>query len=189
MQVIVSILNLQLSTITDDAIRRILRDSQARIKTMALVHEKLYETTDFSNIDLIDYIKNLFEFLTSIYKSPNENIQCKISGKSYKVSIDTIIAIGLITNEIITNSFKYAFEPGTKGQIEISLTKTDDKSLIYSIKDNGKGFPEGFDYRTAKSLGLQLVSILTEQINGTLNVKSSPKGTEFIVKFPPLGEY
>lgn len=188
MQVIVSILNLQLSTITDDAIRRILRDSQARIKTMALVHEKLYETTDFSNIDLIDYIKNLFEFLTSIYKSPNENIQCKISGKSYKVNIDTIIAIGLITNEIITNSFKYAFEPGTKGQIEISLTKKNGNILTYSIKDNGKGFPKGFDYRTAKSLGLQLVFILTEQINGTIDVKSSPKGTEFILQFPAMNE-
>lgn len=184
MQVIVSIINLQLSTVTDEGIRRILRDSQARIKTMALVHEKLYETTDFSNIDLIDYIKNLFEFLTSIYKSPDENIQCKISGKSYKVNIDAIIAIGLITNEIITNSFKYAFEPGSKGLIEVSLTKKDEKNLIYSIKDNGKGLPEDFDCYNTKSLGLQLVCILTEQINGSLNVNSSSKGTEFVITFP-----
>ncbi|HBG71581.1 MAG: hypothetical protein A2W93_08065 [Bacteroidetes bacterium GWF2_43_63] len=187
MQVIVSILNLQLSSVRDEHTRRILRDSQTRIKTMALVHEKLYETTDFSNIDLIDYIKNLFEFLTSIYKSPNENIQCKITGKSFKVDIDTIIAIGLITNEIVTNSFKYAFDPGTMGLIEIKLTKKDEKNLVYSIKDNGKGLPEGFDIRNTKSLGLQLVSILTEQINGTIEVKRSAKGTEFIIVFPPAG--
>jgi len=183
MQIIVSILNLQLSSITDANIIRLLRDSQARIKTMALVHEKLYETTDFSNIDLIDYIKNLFEFLTSIYKSPNENITYSISGKSQQVDIDSIIALGLITNEIVTNSYKYAFGP-SGGKIEIKLTKKDEKYLIYSIKDNGKGFPEGFDYRNTKSLGLQLVSILTEQMQGTLEVKTSSKGTEFIFQIP-----
>lgn len=188
MQVIVSILNLQLSSVRDEHTRRILRDSQTRIKTMALVHEKLYETTDFSNIDLIDYIKNLFEFLTSIYKSPSENIQCKITGKSYKVDIDTIIAIGLITNEIVTNSFKYAFDPGSKGLIEIRLTKLDEKNLVYSIKDNGKGLPDGFDIRDTKSLGLQLVSILTEQINGTIDVKNSSKGTEFVLQFQAIND-
>jgi len=183
MQIIVSILNLQLSSIKDSHVSQILRDSQARIKTMALVHEKLYETKDFVNIDLLDYIKNLFEFISSIYKSPNENISYSVKGKSVPVDIDNIIAIGLITNEIVTNSYKYAFGPDG-GNIEINLTRKDEKLLTFSIKDNGKGFPEGFDYRTAKSLGLQLVTILTEQIQGTLDVKSSTKGTEFSITFP-----
>lgn len=184
MQVIISILNLQLSNIKDEKIIRILRDSQARIKTMALVHEKLYETKDFSNIDLLDYIKNLFEFLSSIYKSPNEHIECKITGKPIFINIDHVISLGLITNEIVTNSFKYAFEKNVKGKIEIKIICIDKQTIKYSISDNGKGFPEGFDYRTATSLGLQLVSILTEQIQGTLEVNSSAKGTAFIITFP-----
>ncbi|MPM37684.1 hypothetical protein SDC9_84303 [bioreactor metagenome] len=184
MQVIISILNLQLSTINDENISRILRDSQARIKTMALIHEKLYETKDFSNIDLLDYIKNLFEFLSSIYKSPSENIRYSISGDQVQVDIDSIIAVGLITNEIITNSYKYAFSDRKDGKIEIRLNRKDEKHLVYKIKDNGIGFPEGFDYRNAQSLGLQLVCILTEQIQGTLEVISSPKGTEFVIVFP-----
>ncbi|HNW98650.1 MAG TPA: PAS domain S-box protein [Bacteroidales bacterium] len=186
MQVIISILNLQASFIKNKKIVNILQDSQSRVKTMALIHEKLYQTKDFSNINFLDYITNLIKYLFTIYNSTDHPVEYKISAEPFPVSIDTTISLGLMTNEIVSNSFKYAFEGKTNGKIEISLKKYDEKNLVLSIKDNGKGLPPGFDCKNTQSLGLQLVCLLTEQIQGKLKVESSDKGTKFSIIFPSI---
>jgi PAS domain S-box-containing protein len=184
MQVIISILNLQASFIKNKKIISILQDSQSRIKAMALIHEKLYQTKDFSNINFSEYVTNLVKYLFTSYKSPKQEVEYEILTDPYPISIDTTISLGLITNELVSNSFKYAFAGETSGRIEVSLKKYDERHLIFSMKDNGKGLPPEFDYKNTESLGLQLVCLLTEQIQGELDVKSSDKGTSFSVIFP-----
>ena len=184
MQVIVSILNLQASFIKNKKIVELLQDSQSRIKTMALIHEKLYQTKDFSNIDFTEYINNLFKYLFTSYKSPKQNVEYKINIAPIPLNIDTVISLGLITNELVSNSFKYAFAEKEDCVIKISFKKADKNHLVFSVTDNGKGLPAEFDYKNTESLGLQLVCLLSEQIQGILDVKSSDQGTIFSVKFP-----
>ena len=184
MQVIISILNLQASFIKNKKIIELLQDSQSRIKTMALIHEKLYQSKDFSKIDFSEYITNLFKYLFISYKSPKQQVEYSLDTDPYPLSIDSIISLGLITNELVSNSFKYAFIGKINCRIEVSLKKFDEENLVLSIKDNGKGFPDGLDYKNTESLGLQLVCLLTEQIQGKLDVQSSEKGTSFLIIFP-----
>ena len=184
MQVIISILNLQASFIKNKKVISILQDSQSRIKTMALIHEKLYQTKDFSNINFSEYITNLFKYLFTSLKSPNQNVDYEIKTGSFPLEIDTTISLGLITNELVSNSFKYAFTNEVNCKIEVALIKHDENNLELIIKDNGKGLPPGFDYKNTESLGLQLVCLLTEQIQGKLDVQSSDKGTKFSIIFP-----
>ncbi|MGD0341972.1 MAG: histidine kinase dimerization/phosphoacceptor domain -containing protein [Bacteroidales bacterium] len=184
MQVIVSILNLQASFVKDKKVLDILQDSQSRIKTMALIHEKLYQTKDLSNINFSEYLTNLIKYLFDSYKSPKQKVEYEILTDPFPICIDTVISLGLITNELVSNSFKYAFSDRTKCKIEVSLKKYDGKNLVLSIKDNGKGLPPELDYKKTKSLGLQLVCLLADQIQGRLEVKSSDNGTTFSIIFP-----
>ena len=184
MQVIISILNLQASFIKSKKTIELLHDSQSRIKTMALVHERLYQSKDFSKIDFSEYITNLFKFLFTTYKSSKQEVEYFIDTEQFQLNIDSTISIGLIINELVSNSFKYAFIGKKNCRIEISLKQFDEKNLTLLIKDNGKGFPESLDYKNTESLGLQLVCLLTEQIQGTLEVNSSEKGTSFLIIFP-----
>lgn len=184
MQIIISILNLQSSFIKNKKIVNILQDSQNRVKAMALIHEKLYQTKNFANINFSEYINNLLKYLFSSYQSPDQQIEYKINIEPIAIDIDTVISLGLVTNELVSNSFKYAFADKINCIIEISLKKHDEKNLVMAINDNGKGLPPEFDYKHTESLGLQLVCLLTEQIQGTLNVESSDKGTTFSIIFP-----
>lgn len=184
MQIIISILNLQVSFVKSGKIVEIIHDSQRRIKTMALIHEKLYQSKNIADINFSEYIRNLCDYLFSSYMSHETKVGYLIDSENINLDIDKTISLGLITNELVTNSFKYAFEEGKKGIVKIQLKKKDEKTLQFCISDNGKGFPENFDYRNTKSLGLQLVCILTEQIEGKLKVKSSATGTSFSISFP-----
>jgi PAS domain S-box-containing protein len=184
MQVIISILNLQASFIKDEKVLNILQDSQSRIKTMALIHEKLYQTKDFSNINFSEYITNLLNYLFSSYKSPKQQIKYQINIDLFPFEIDIIIPLGLITNELVSNSIKYSCIDEINCEIEVSLKKYDEKNIVLSIKDNGKGLPIKFDYKNTESLGMQLVCVLAEQIRGKVDIQSSDKGTTFSIIFP-----
>jgi PAS domain S-box-containing protein len=183
-QIIISILNLQASFIKNKKMIGILQDSQTRIKTMALVHEKLYQAQDFSNINFREYITNLLEYLFASYRSPNQEVEFQINTDSIPIEMDSIISLGLITNELVSNSFKYAFAGESNGQIEVSLQKYNKENIEFCVSDNGAGFPPDIDYRNTESLGLQLVCILAEQIHGKLDVQTSDKGTTFSIIFP-----
>src|SRR5690606_31285503 len=167
LQVISSILNLQSSYIHDEKILTILKESQNRIKSMAFIHESLYQTNDFSQINFSEYVVNLSKNLVHSYLVNNELIELRLDIIKVSLNLDLSILCGLIINELVSNALKYAFEnQQEKGYILIKL-KTDENYVYLTIADNGKGLPKNLDFRNTESLGLQLVTTLVEQINGT----------------------
>jgi PAS domain S-box-containing protein len=183
LQVITSILNLQSSNIKDKRILDFLTESQNRIKSMAFIHESLYQTKDFSRINFAEYLQNLSKNLVHSYNLSNKYIGLKLNIEELYLNLDLAIPCGLIINELVSNSLKYAFPKGSKGHVGIKLKKTGNK-ISLSVKDTGKGFPKNLDFKNTESLGLQLVTTLTDQIQGEISMKSSPlKGTEFLIKF------
>ena len=184
MQVISSILNLQSKFTKDNKLAEALDDCQNRIQSMALVHEKLYKVHDFTNIDFKDYISELTRRLMLGFEGSAGNVTLKIVAENIKLNTDTIIPIGLIVNELITNSMKYAFREKKGNEIEVSLQSTEIQGMFELIvSDNGIGLPEEIDIKSAKTLGLRLVSILgEEQLNGSIELGSN-KGAQFRMKF------
>ena len=183
MQVISSLLNIQSAFINNEQVSKIFRETQSRIRSISLVHEKLYQSEDMSNINLYDYIKDLANTLLSGYRMNSEQISLEFDADDVLISIDTAISCGLITNEIITNSLKYAFGDNGTGSIRVVIQTMEDSNIELRISDNGIGLPDGFDFDNTKTLGLKLVKKLAEnQLFGTIDVISG-KGTEFIIKF------
>ncbi len=181
LQVISSILNLQSAYVRDENTLEILLESQNRIKSMAFVHESLYQTKDFSNISFSEYVENISRNLIQSYGSIEVPPQLKMDLDDISLHLDTAIPCGLIINEIISNALKYAFPDKRQGIIDVSV-KEKNKKITISIADNGVGIPAHIDYRNTDSLGLQLVVTLVEQINGILQVENK-KGTKFTVEF------
>ncbi|MBA3898662.1 MAG: PAS domain S-box protein, partial [Bacteroidetes bacterium] len=186
LQVISSILNLQSSNIKEKKILNILRESQDRIKAMAYIHESLYQNKDFSNIKFSDYIGNLSKNLVYSYRIYNNLIELKLDIDEVYLNLDLAIPCGLIINELVSNALKYAFPRNKKGSIFIKVKVVGD-SLAIVVKDNGIGFPEGLDFRKTDSLGLQLVTTLTDQIQGNVEMETlKGGGTSFIINFKPI---
>jgi len=183
MQVIISLLNLQASSIEDDKMQEIYRESQNRIKSMALIHEKLYQSKDLTHINFSEYVNSLANYLTQTYHTGKLQIEVVTKTQDIPLEFDTVISLGLIINELVSNSMKYAFDEQEKGKIEISLKKVKGNQLYFYICDNGKGIPKHIDFRNTKSLGLQLVCSLTEQIGGAINM-TNHKGTSYRILFP-----
>ena len=182
MQVIISLLNLQAATIDDNAIHELYRESQNRIKSMALIHEKLYQSKDLAYIDFSEYVKSLTSYLAHTYLSCGKAVNISTKTQKIPLEYDTVISLGLIINELVSNSMKYAFNGNARGKIEISLKKIKDNLLDLCVSDNGVGFPDDINFRDTKSLGLQLVCSLAEQIGGTISL-CNEKGTKFSIQF------
>jgi len=182
MQVIISLLNLQAATIDDTKIHELYRESQNRIKSMALIHEKLYQSKDLSHIDFSEYVNSLTSFLSHSYLSGGRTVEISTKTQKTPLEYDTVISLGLIINELVSNSMKYAFNGQRHGKIEISLKKEKNNLLNLRVSDNGIGFPEQIDFRDTKSLGLQLVCSLSEQIGGNISM-CNKKGTQFYIQF------
>ncbi len=182
MQIISSILNLQSNYSSDKDVSNILRDSQSRIRSMALIHEKLYSTHDFSRISFDQYLQDLTYTLISTYKVSNMNPDVEFNLSRVYLSIDQAIPCGLIVNELVANALKYAFSGIPKPTITLELKQEDDRLVNISISDNGVGMPEDVDIKNSKSLGLQLVETLTDQLGGTLEIELT-EGTRFSIKF------
>ncbi|MCK5148266.1 HAMP domain-containing protein [bacterium] len=183
LNIITSLLNLQAAKITsaNDAISAF-EDSRNRIFSMAMVHEQLYQSNNFSKIEMKHYIETLSSKLiqTNIH---NKFTHLNIDISNIYLNITTAIPCGLILNELITNAFKYAFPDNRKGEIWITLTKVKKDYTTLVVKDNGIGLPEHLNPETSETLGLQLVSILTEQLEGTLEIERD-SGTLFRIQFP-----
>ncbi len=181
LQVISSILNLQSSYVRDKRTLEILLESQNRIKSMAFVHESLYQTKDFSNISFREYVENISRNLVHSYAATDSAPALKLDLDDIQLHLDTAIPCGLIINELLTNSLKYAFPAGKKGKIGITIREKAGKVTI-GISDNGVGLPPDIDFRNTESLGLQLVVSLVEQINGKIKLDTK-KGTNFTIEF------
>lgn len=181
MQVISSILNLQSSYVSDQHVLNALRESQNRIRAMASIHERLYRTKNLSDIKFSSYIKDLAESLVNTYELSNTSVELFFSLDEVFLSLNTAIPCGLILNELISNSLKYAFEGRKEGIIEIRLIREKEK-ISLSLRDNGVGIPEEVSVENTDTLGLQLVSTLVEQIEGELKVERL-NGTMFTFTF------
>jgi two-component sensor histidine kinase len=159
------------------------RDSQNRITTMSLVHEKLYMSKDLANIEFKEYIRDLVNGLFQSHGVKAETIELKINVGNVLLGIDHAIPCGLIINELITNSLKYAFSDKRKGEIKVSLHINHENMVELIVSDNGMGIPSDLDFRKTESLGLRLVTILSEdQLHGSIDLDRS-RGTEFKIKF------
>ena len=182
LQVISSILNLQSSYVKDEGTLQILKESQNRIKSMAFIHESLYQTKDFSSINFTEYVINLSQNLIHSYSNFDNEVKLNLDIKNVFLNLDLAIPCGLIINEIVSNALKYAFvENSEGGEISIAM-KTSGDYLELKIGDNGKGLPKNIDYRNTESLGLQLVVTLIDQLSGTIELNTE-KGTNYTIMF------
>jgi PAS domain S-box-containing protein len=183
LQIILSLINLQSNGIKDQQDLEIFRESQSRVKSLAIIHEKLYQSADFASINFKEYIQSLVSYLLSYYSTTNIIVDIDVE-KDIILNMDTAVPCGLIINELVTNSIKFAF-PGEKtGKIYIQL-RYEDGSLILIIGDNGIGLPDDIDFENSQKLGLQLVKTLTDQLEGNLQYNGE-NGTEFRIKFKEL---
>jgi PAS domain S-box-containing protein len=177
LQIVASLFSLQSRYIRDESVLSALKESQNRVRAMALVHEKLYRSEDVAHINLTEYVRFLVTSLFKFYNISSGRVKITIDLEDVLVDIHSAIPIGLIVNELVSNSLKHAFPEGSGGGISISGRK-EGRRIDLLIQDTGRGMPEGFDWRNADSLGLRLVIILTDQMGGTIEREPGP-GTGF----------
>jgi PAS domain S-box-containing protein len=182
LQIISSILSLQEAKVDDAASREILADSRNRIKSVALIHEKLYGSRELSSIDFAEYITSLMSHLARSYGGNYGRVTTRTDVADVALNPDVAIPLGLIVNELVTNSFKHAFPGETAGEIFVELHKTWDGKYLLVVGDNGVGIPADFDIGRTSSLDLQLVQALARQINSQVTVEHA-KGTVFKITF------
>lgn len=196
LQIVSSLLWLQANTIEDPAVVRLFEDSQNRINSMALVHQKLYGSDDLSQINLGEYLEELVYYLCESYNISSEDIQLQINVEPIFLNIETVTPCGTIVTELVSNIFKYAFpelmgdrEPKSQSHRATAMIecyqRPEDQKIILTVGDNGIGLPESLEFPKTKSLGLQLVSDLTKQLKATLELDKS-NGTKYKLIFAEL---
>ena len=183
LQVISSLLFLQSTHTTDAASIEILKESQSRIRSIALIHEKLYRSPELTKIAFDEYVRDLLSDLTRTYATNQQEIIVKTMVEKVAFEIDTAIPCGLIINELISNAFKHAFPAGGGGgEVVVNLARAGVNEFILTVSDDGVGLPKDYDWKGSTSLGLRLVTDLTRQLEGTLDVHAG-KGTVFSIRF------
>lgn len=166
MQVVSSLLQLQAGYIDDGGAKRVFEESQNRIRSMALVHEKLYQRHDLARIEMADYVQGLAAMLLSAYGERSRWVTVDVQAEAVTLDIDRAVPAGLILNELISNAFKHAFPAGRAGRLQISIAPRDG-GVHLAVRDDGIGAPPGLDLANADSLGLRLVHILAAQLDAT----------------------
>lgn len=179
--VISSLLSLQSRYIQDDETKSMFKESQNRARSMALIHERLYKSDNLKSIDFGNYIGDLASELFRTYSLNNGNVKLNVDVDNEFLDVDVAVPLGIIVNEIISNSLKYAFIGNKKGYISIQFHREEDK-FVLNVEDNGNGIPENFNYKNSDSLGIKLINSLVEQIEGKMEVKND-NGTCFKIIF------
>jgi hypothetical protein len=182
MQIISSLLRLQAHATDSTKLQAAYEVGLNRIRSMALVHESLYRSQNLSSVDFQEYLQQMTGHLLSLYNHRDKHIDLEIKGGEIYLDISQAIPCGLIVNEIVSNSLKYAFPHNNGGRIEISLLNLESGKHSLTILDNGIGLPQGFDLQKVPTLGMQLIVDLVKQIDGILAVESS-QGTVFKIIF------
>ena len=185
LQVISSLLFLQSTYTADPATLEILKESQNRVKSIALIHEKLYRSSELTKIDFAEYVRDLVTDLFRTYGVNQGAVVVRMQIEHMSLEIDTAIPCGLIINELVSNVLKHAFPEGRTGHVVIDLSPIGSKEFTLTIQDDGVGLPKGYDWRTSTSLGLKLVIDLTRQLDGRLEVDVT-NGTIFRITFKEL---
>ncbi|WP_242442722.1 histidine kinase dimerization/phosphoacceptor domain -containing protein [Magnetospirillum sp. 15-1] len=183
LQIVDSLLDLQLSKLDDPVVAGMLRDSQSRIRSMVLIHQTLYQSKDFARVDFAAFLDSLIPTLVASYGLDSNRITLSLEVKDVQLPLSTAIPCGLIVNELVTNVFKHAFPDGRSGGIWVSLAGTEDNQVDLSVSDDGIGLPSDLELENATTLGLQLVCLLADQVGGSIRIeRASP--TRFRLRFP-----
>jgi PAS domain S-box-containing protein len=194
LQVISSLLYLQSAYVSDEKTREMFRESQNRVRSMAILHEKLYQSQSLAGIDFSEYVRDLIRNLFMSYGVSLTSVELSIDIAGITLGMDTAVPCGLIINELVTNALKHAFPGNRHGEVKIAMRRIGSSAGAVSegaprfrltVWDDGKGFPEGVDFRATDSLGLKLVCTLTEQLNGTIELEKNG-GTKFAISFTEL---
>jgi PAS domain S-box-containing protein len=187
LSVLTGLLQMQAANETNEEVLKRLFDSVARIHTMASIHEQLYQTSNFGSIDLAERIKLLAINIQKSFQTETQvelNFQCE----SADLPVSKALPCSLITNEVLTNIFKHAFEDRATGKITLTLSNTEASNYLkLTVSDNGKGLPEDFDPSESSSLGLTLIDMLSEQLPAEYAFTSNEKGTNFELLFKHNG--
>ncbi|WP_172633400.1 PAS domain S-box protein [Methanosalsum zhilinae] len=181
LQVIASLLNMQSRNFDDEKVKAAFKDSQNRVKSMSLAHEKLYGSENLASIEISDYIKSLVNYIFQTYDTGKGNIKIHMSSDTAYLSMDIIVPLALILNEIITNSLKHAFPDEREGTISVDFRVRDDECLL-QVSDDGVGISSDFDIESSNSLGLRVVNMLIQQLQGTIERYDS-NGTDYVIRF------
>jgi two-component sensor histidine kinase len=182
LQVISSLLYLQSSNVVDPATVEILLESQNRVKSIALVHEKLHTSADSEHLDFGEYANDLITDLFRSYDARQKKLAMHLSLQNILMGMDAAIPCGLIINELVSNVMKHAFPNGTAGDVWIEMCQQGERTFTLLVRDNGIGLPAGFNLEQTPSLGLRLVRDLTRQMDGEMRVESNQgtaQGTTF----------
>ncbi len=182
LQITSSLLRLQAARIPSPAAKQLLRESQDRIRSMALVHEMLYRSHDLARIDFGEYARSLVQQLLRSYGVDMRQVKHAIEVEHGMLGVDEAVPCGLIINELVANSLKHAFPSNRTGRIWVRMD-ADERRCTLRVGDDGVGIPDDMDFRQTQTLGLQLVRTLTDQLEGTISLSRQP-GTEFTVSFP-----
>lgn len=186
LQIITSLLNLQTNTIEDEKVKAILFQSKTRIESMCKVHEMLYSSKNLSSINYGDYLKDLLDKLIVNAKGESNQILLQLDVNNLFLNINTAIPLGLLINELVTNSLKYAFPENGKGTITITINSINDVQYELIYGDDGVGYAPEISFKDAHSLGFQLIDSLSEQLNGVIKRDFSKKGTHYSFVFEKL---
>jgi two-component system, sensor histidine kinase PdtaS len=183
LQIVYSLLDLQSSRITDQAALDMLRDSRSRIQSMALIHQTLHGSNDFSKVDFARFVETLLPSLIGSYGIDVNRITIGVDVEPVRLPIDAAVPCGLVVNELITNAVKHAFRDRDRGEIRIALARRATDEIELSVSDNGIGLPDNFDPERTETLGLRLVSLLAGQLDGIFAIhRSGP--SRFSMRFP-----
>ncbi|HEY6613568.1 MAG TPA: sensor histidine kinase, partial [Vicinamibacterales bacterium] len=181
LQIVSSMLNLQMDQLSDTKAIELFKESQNRVRSIALFHEKLYQSRDLGRVEIAEYLKGLAHDSFATYGVNPDDIILAVHTEDIPLDVDAAISCGLIVNELVSNSLKHAFPDRRKGQVEVTL-RSAATDVVLEVADNGVGVPATLDFRSPSTLGLKLVAIFTEQLGGTMDL-TREGGTRFSLRF------
>ena len=182
LQIVSSLLYLQSTYTSDPGVLAILKESDARVRSIALIHEKLYRSPDLTRIDFPEYVRDLVTDLFRAYGAVDSAISIRLDVSVPTLQIDTAVPCGLIINELLSNVLKHAFPGGRRGTVALEMSETGPGKFLLVVRDDGAGLPVDFDQKRMGSLGLELVMDLARQLDGDVQVDGH-QGTAFTVRF------
>ncbi|MBX3468505.1 MAG: PAS domain S-box protein [Planctomycetes bacterium] len=182
LQIVSSMLSLQLDQLSDPKALELFKESQTRVRSIALFHETLYQSRDLARVDVAEYLRGLATGLFATYGVDPGRIALAVDAEDVPLGVDAAISCGLIVNELLSNALKHAFPAGAAGQVQVRLRRDGDEVAL-EVADDGVGVPPALDFRAASTLGLKLVCILTEQVHGRIELERG-RGSRFVLRFP-----
>jgi len=181
LQIVSSMLNLQTEKLSDPKAIELFKESQNRVRSIALFHEKLYQSRDLGRVEIGEYIRGLANGSFATYGVNPDDIVLTVQTEDIPLEVDAAISCGLIVNELVSNALKHAFPGRRQGQVAVTLSAAG-TDVVLAVADDGVGFPADLDFRSPGTLGLKLVAIFTEQVRGTMDLTREP-GTKFTLRF------